>query len=366
MKVFILTTESFPDGMAATHRVRCYARALVGGGIDCEVVLFPSEGEGVYKGVRYQGVRDVLDYVKRNLGSGDVLFLYLGKQLELTISLAELARSRGAFCIRDLCELPYGTGGQNLKTLYFRKRLLHKQFPRLDGIISISDRLSSLARKNASRSCKHIKVPIMVEPEGFIEGEYQEASEPYIFHSGTFLERKDGILGIIKAFGLAAPELDPSVKYIMAGNLDSSPQKEEILGLISGYALQDRIVFTGPLQDKELRKYLMRASLTILNKHPNSQNLNGFSTKLGEYLAAARPVVITDVGEAMNWLEDGKTAYVTPHGDTNALSNAIVKAFADPEGRRKIGLNGRELAMKSFDCMAWSKPLAAFINSLGK
>ena len=90
------------------------------------------------------------------------------------------------------------------------------------------------------------------------------------------------------------------------------------------------------------------------------------ATKLGEYLAAARPVVITDVGEAMNWLEDGKTAYVTPHGDTRALSDAIVKVLSDPEGRERIGLNGRDLALASFDCMAWSKPLSDFISSLGK
>lgn len=366
MKVFILTQESFPDGMAATHRIRCYARALAGAGVDCEVVRFPASGHGSFKGVSYVGTGNPSEYLQSNLKKGDVLFFYLGKQLELTLSLMDLAASRGACSVRDLCELPYGTGGQSLKTFFLRKRLMFKQFPRLDGIISISESLSSLARRHASRSCKHLKVPIMVEPEGFSDAPYEESADPYIFHSGTFLERKDGILGMIEAFGLAVPSLEHNVRYIMAGDLDASPQKDDILRLVRKFNLEDRVVFTGPLKDDEVRRYLMKASLTILNKHPNTQNLYGFSTKLGEYLAAARPVVITDVGEAMNWLEDGKTAYVIPHGDTNALAASIVKAFSDPQTRRTIGLNGRRLAEESFGCMGWGETLASFMKSLCK
>ncbi len=360
--------------MAATHRIRCYARALVSAGHDCEVAVFRpweqlpegSSNQGIYEGVPYRTVLDAEEYVRQTLGKGDVLFLYMGKPLDLMLRLIRAAKDRGAFAVRDLCELPYGTGKESWKTCISRKCLLFRQFPKLDGIVCISDALMDLARRYSGRHTKLIKVPILVDFDSYGIGSFQEAVPPYIFHSGTFLERKDGILGMIEAFGLAVPRLAPGVRYVMAGDLDSSPQKEAVCQLISEYNLGDRVTFTGRLGDSEVRSFLMEASLTILNKHPNSQNMYGFSTKLGEYLASARPVLMTDVGEAMNWLEDGKSAYIARHGDVKALSDGIVKALSNDEERRRIALNGREVAARNFDYKVWGRPLAEFLSSLGK
>ena len=40
MKVYIVTKEPFPNGMAAVNRIKCYAKALIGQGISCEVLIF--------------------------------------------------------------------------------------------------------------------------------------------------------------------------------------------------------------------------------------------------------------------------------------------------------------------------------------
>ena len=39
MKVYLVTNEPFPNGMAATNRIKCYARAINEGGISCEVII---------------------------------------------------------------------------------------------------------------------------------------------------------------------------------------------------------------------------------------------------------------------------------------------------------------------------------------
>lgn len=39
MKVYILTGEPFPNGVAATNRIKCYAWAIKEGGLNCEVVI---------------------------------------------------------------------------------------------------------------------------------------------------------------------------------------------------------------------------------------------------------------------------------------------------------------------------------------
>ena len=106
--------------------------------------------------------------------------------------------------------------------------------------------------------------------------------------------------------------------------------------------------------------------MVIINKYRTQQNNYCFSTKLGEYLAAAKPVVITHVGEAINWLENGKSAYIVEPEDTEALADAIVHVFTHPEESHQIGLAGQDVCRRSFDYRNWSKPLVEFFNQLGK
>ena len=62
MKVYIITREPFPNGMAATNRIKCYAKALIQEGVQCKVLIFIRtenkgtiikniEGKGVFEGI---------------------------------------------------------------------------------------------------------------------------------------------------------------------------------------------------------------------------------------------------------------------------------------------------------------------------
>lgn len=400
MKVIILTGEQFPNGMAATNRIKCYARAIIEGGSDCEVVIFRRterygikpdniEGKGVFavdipfrfiSGTPLRGsnvikrqIEDLLDewktkrFLKHNLQKDDVLLLYMGQYVKQSLRFMRVAHSIGAFCVRDLCELPYGTGAETKKAIRLRKLTFEKQFPQLDGIISISDALLNLARTYTSPSCKHIKVPILVDfAHYYLPDLSSEAEMPYIFHAGSLFEQKDGILGMIEAFGKAVRKLSMPIRFVSTGSFDKSPHKEEIIRLIKQYQLNDKLVFTGYLSDSELRDYLSKASLVIINKYNTQQNNYCFSTKLGEYLAAAKPVIITNVGEAMNWLTNVESAYIVEPEDTDALAESIIRVFTTPEEARKIGLEGQIVCRRSFDYRNWSLPMVDFLKDLGK
>lgn len=397
MKIIILTGEPFPNGMAAVNRIKCFARAFRQGGVDCEVLVYRrtevygkpphnTDGNGVCEGIPYRYIggsplrgnnvfvrkfNDCLDilhtehYLKNNLSAGDVLFLYMGDSAGLSIRFIKVARRKGAKCIRELCELPYGTGKETRCAKWMRAYTLRRQFPLLDGVVSISDALLEYAKAHTRPSCQHVKVPIMVDFDKYnLEDASADAEFPYIFHAGTLYEQKDGILGMIEAFGMAVGELPETVRFVLAGRVEDSPHCVEIERLIEKYELHDRIRFTGYLFGEQLRKYLAGASLVILNKYRTQQNYYGFSTKLGEYLAAGKPIIITDVGEAMNWLKDGETAMVTPAEDVKALSGGIVKVFSDLPRARQIGASGKELCRRCFDYRNWSAPLADFVKSV--
>ena len=289
MKVYILTREAIPNGMAATNRIKCYARAIHDGGIDCEVVVCGcteinpdrirnTVAVGTFDGVpfRYMGgttldtrpkyirlfgqylrLKKTKHYLQENMKKGDVLFLYLGgyaKRLERFISIA---KRKGAYVVRDLCELPFGSEPESERVNKKREQVYKGQFPRFDGIISISDALLNLAKEKSLSSCKHIKVPIMVEYEHYGIIEKPSAPEvPFIFHAGTLLQQKDGILGMIEAFGMAKQRLRNPIKYILTGNVESSSHPEEIRHLIDKYQLSDSLEFVGYLNRSQIKHYL--------------------------------------------------------------------------------------------------------------
>lgn len=399
MKVYIITKEPFPNGMAATNRIKCYARALHEGGMDCEVLIYGgteirdvivrnTEKKGEYGNAKFRYIggspilpqnkllRMVLQsrrlfqtvlYLRRVLQKGDILFLFMGEKVNTMLRFMKIAKRRGAYCVRDLCELPYGTGAETKFAIRMRKVTLEKQFPKLDGIISISEALLNLARTYTQPSCKHIKVPIMVEYEHYaIEDLSSNVKMPYIFHAGTLSQQKDGILGMIEAFGRARQRLQKPIKYILTSTPEASLHVKEIRQLIEKYHLEDSIEFVGYLVRDQIKEYLSKASLVISNRPKSQQDYYGFSTKVGEYLASGTPLITTNWGEAVNWLKDGENAYFIEPEDINALTDAIVWVFENPEVAKRVGEGGKLVCKKYFDYKNWITSLSEFMYQLGE
>ncbi len=165
---------------------------------------------------------------------------------------------------------------------------------------------------------------------------------------------------------MTVKRLSTPICFVATGNLDSSPHKEAIISLIKEYQLADRFQLTGYISDNELKDYLSKATAVIINKKPTQQNIYCFSTKLGEYLAAGKPVIMTNVGEATNWLSNNKSAYIVEKENNEALTDAIVRVFSEPVEARGIGQEGKRVCQNSFDYRVWGKPMVSFFESLGK
>ena len=67
-----------------------------------------------------------------------------------------------------------------------------------------------------------------------------------------------------------------------------------------------------------------------------------------EAMAAARPVVVTDVGENRSIVRDGNCGVVIPARDPGAIAEAIVGLLADPERARTLGARAHERFVQRF------------------
>ena len=397
MNIYIITNHPFPYGMAATNRIKCYAKAIIRQDIPCKILIYHrtevfgkkprnTKGHGIFEGVEYNYIGrtplrgknkyirafndykdkiNLLLFLKRHLQENDIVIGYCGNDIKYINLLIKLIHLKKAKFVRDLCELPYGTGKETQKTIKKRKYILKKQFPSCDGIIAISDTLYALAQKHCSPHCKIVKIPILVDYDQYcFEERSSESNVPYIFHAGTLYEQKDGFIGMLEAFGKATELVKKPILFISTGTISKSPHHEEIKRIINQYHLKDKVFFTGYISDEELKENLSKASLVIINKYLNQQNTYCFSTKLGEYLAAGKPVIITNVGEAMNWLKNGESAYIVEPNDTDLLAKAIVEAFNNPEKRKMIGINGKKICKDCFDYRNYGKKLQLFFNTI--
>ncbi len=397
MKVFIISSVPIPNGMASTKRIKCLARAIKDSGLEVEVITYirtehygknpnNTEGRGLFNEIPYWYTggtpirssnvflrrfndyfdkKTLLTYLKNEIKLGDVVYMYDGNNWDFSVRVAKLVHERNAFYVKDLCELPYGDNIETDKRRENREKSFKYEFPLIDAITPISEGLLEIAKKYTNRNCHFLKVPILVDFDEYrMEDESSRVDCPYIFHSGTLTEQKDGILGIIRAFGEFHKSVNSNLKFISTGYLEKSIHAQELKTLIEYYKIEKYVSFVGFLPENELKDYLKKASIVIINKYKNMQNQCCFSTKLGEYLAACKPVIVTDYGEAVNWVKNEVTAYVVPTGNDIALMKAIQKILNEPKEAMKVAKQGQNLCKKSFDYKSWGKPIRELFESL--
>lgn len=396
MRIYIVTCESFPAGMAASARIGNYARALACSGVEVKVVIAKRtevygqatkniEGDGLFHGIPFHYVsgtpgrsrslvrrkcRDFLDvfamlrFLGNELKEGDAVIGYLDEHPFLVSCLLKWCSSHKVKYVSELCEYPYEAGRSiSLLKKLERKYVLKCLFPRFDGVIAISEYLAHFARSHCKVGCKVGKVPILVDFDAFnIPDSSQESPVPYIFHCGTLYDKKDGFCDMLEAFGRAVSESGIKARFVSTGSPENAQHPEKIKEVIKAYKLEEKVSFTGYIPREEISRLLSRAALVVINKPCNLQNKSNFSTKLGEYLAAGKPVIHTLVGEAVNYLKDRENACLVPCGDVSALSGAMTYYLTHPEDARRLGEAGRELCRSAFDFRSNGEKLLEFFQ----
>ena len=81
-----------------------------------------------------------------------------------------------------------------------------------------------------------------------------------------------------------------------------------------------------------------------------SSTAEGFSNAILEYMAAARPVVVTDVGGAREAVIEGETGYIVPAGDDQQMAERMIELLRDPKRARAMGERGKSIVEEKFSC----------------
>ena len=177
------------------------------------------------------------------------------------------------------------------------------------------------------------------------------------------VQKKDGILTIIEAFIGIADEF-PDTDLIMTGNLEKTPERENIFKLIENNPHEDRMIFKGFVSREEMIELLNSAAGLVLAKPTSDQSDSCFPTKVGEYLSSSNPVVITNTGEIPLYLKDGVNAYIARPDSVESFSEKLKELLSDPAKAKIIGEAGRKVAIENFNYSTIAQKVIEIINDI--
>ncbi|MBB5339832.1 glycosyltransferase family 4 protein [Tunturiibacter gelidoferens] len=132
-----------------------------------------------------------------------------------------------------------------------------------------------------------------------------------------------------------------NTSFRIAGDVLEPEYFAELQALVSELKLSGRFHFVGGVTD--LRGYLSAAEVFVLPSRSE-----GFSNAIVEAMAAALPVVATDVGGNAEAVQDGVSGIIVPPEDSDALASAIISLLSDIAKAKKMGAEGKRLAAEKF------------------
>jgi len=399
MKIFILSSEMLQIGMAGANRTKAYAKGLSLAGNEVQILSpfgFPNkvsaqilkeeifEGGAKYTFLSYLAkhpredrnmvsasliffIAKLLGYLKLyttllfKRSKYDIVFVY---EFPIIHSLLIRIFSAGKPLMFELCEIPFPLEEPN--QLLKRRLREYLNYYWATGFIAISDNLHFYAN-NLRRKFAMVRVPILVDDKRSDEEETQHHIEsPSIVHIGTLHPTKDFILYVMEAYGMAMQQLPEELKFhfYLTGNLENAPDRKEIASVIEKHGIGEWVHFIGYQKENTLNSLISKCNLAVVYKENNEINHFGFPTKIGAYLKAGVPVIITPVGEMQKHIRDAYNGFIVNIGNKEELSKTLFEFFQNKEAYASMSANALHTAEHEFGLRRQGERISAFFQEI--
>ncbi|HXK32719.1 MAG TPA: glycosyltransferase family 4 protein [Dehalococcoidia bacterium] len=164
-----------------------------------------------------------------------------------------------------------------------------------------------------------------------------------LLYVGNSEDRNKGARYFLKALDLLKDEIDFRVTFVdnFKHNLKLAPR------LVNEYGLNSRVDFTGRIPTDELVRHYNEARLMV-----TSSVHEGFGLPLAEAMSCGTPVVCTEIDAYREIVEHGRSGWMVPPADPEALAGAIRMLWNDAALRERLGAGGRQRIVSTF---SWRK-----------
>jgi glycosyltransferase involved in cell wall biosynthesis len=163
-----------------------------------------------------------------------------------------------------------------------------------------------------------------------VNPDFKKETVPTILYLGRLKKYKSVDL-LIKALPTVLEKV-PEARVVIIGEGDFKP---ELQNLARNLELQDKVIFTGFIDNQTKVEWLHRAWVTV---YPSIKE--GWGLTNIEANACGTPAIASDVPGLRESVLPGKTGFLFRYGDIEDLSDKIIRIITDKELRDKFSKEG--------------------------
>jgi len=264
----------------------------------------------------------------------------------------------GAFVAKELkVPIVYHTHNVMSEELptYFHSRLvrvaahrmglaLDRWIPNLaDHVIAINTKLKEALESFGVRAGKITIVPPGIWPEEWPADEETEEA-PFVVYTGN-LDNYQNLSVLIDGMSMVAKEIPDAVLIIVSHQRNKRLERQ-----IRRHDLGANVDIVTVNEFTAVRRWIRRSAVAVCPRIPTC----GYPIKLVNYLAAGKPVVVSQA--CGDGIEDGETGIVVETNSPSAYAQAIVRLLRDRKLASRIGVQGRRMALEKH---SWEGSLVA-------
>ena len=228
---------------------------------------------------------------------------------------------------------------------------------RMDGVIAAS-----------AAAASYLKRPATVIPHGIDTARFAPAPDRDAAYAATGLPGKYAI----GCFGRVRAQKGTDIFVEAMCRL--LPKYPDFTGIVIGPVTLEQRTFDAGLKER-VRAAGLSARVLFLGEFPADEiprwhqrlliyaftsRVEGYGLTLLEAMASGTALVATRAGAADQIVREGKTGFLVPPGDADALANAIEPLMRDPARAAEMGRKGRERAVAEFAIDAEAEKITAF------
>lgn len=206
---------------------------------------------------------------------------------------------------------------------------------------------------------KTVNHPVGIDLERFTKGSVTNDRKPdsITIVSISRLVREKGLdygIGAFSKLKQKYPDIHLIYKIIGEGPLDGELRK-----LIKSISLEEDILLFGPADQAEVTEHLRNANIFLL-----PSLTEGLGVVLLEAQAMELPIVACSVGGVPEAVISGKSAFLVPEKDVDALAEKLEYLITHPGLWSRMGIAGREYVKKNYDIKTLNQKLVKIYRSI--
>jgi phosphatidylinositol alpha-1,6-mannosyltransferase len=178
----------------------------------------------------------------------------------------------------------------------------------------------------------------------YIKKRYDLKNKKIILTVARLVERK-GHDVVLKSLKLISNEM-PSVRYVICGE---GPDKNRLVSLIKEYNLDEFVVFTGALENDELRALYLVSDLFIMPSREIKEkgDVEGFGIVFLEANYYGLPVIGGNSGGVPDAILNGRTGYLVDPMNVSEICDKMKRLLSNDELAKEMGNNGHRWVIEN-------------------